>query len=193
MTGHLILFVGTPGSGKGVLREYARSVFPHLHFAVSCTTRAQRPGEINGRDYFFISQDEFQTRINEGAFLEWIEQDGGNLYGTLKSEILEPIARGDIVVREVEVRGVRAIKELVPKENLTVIFIEADTWDVLERRIQERAPISTEELALRKERYEQERLFMPEADMVVQNYDGKLDEAHRQLKAAIEHIINRVA
>ena len=193
MTGHLILFVGTPGSGKGVLREYARSVFPHLHFAVSCTTRAQRPGEINGRDYFFISQDEFQTRINEGAFLEWIEQDGGNLYGTLKSEILEPIARGDIVVREVEVRGVRAIKELVPKENLTVIFIEADTWDVLERRIQERAPISTEELALRKERYEQERLFMPEADMVVQNYDGKLDEAHRQLKAAIERIINRVA
>ena len=193
MTGHLILFVGTPGSGKGVLREYARSVFPHLHFAVSCTTRAQRPGEINGRDYFFISRDEFQTRINEGSFLEWIEQDGGNLYGTLKSEILEPIARGDIVVREVEVRGVRAIKELVPKENLTVIFIEADTWDVLERRIQERAPISTEELALRKERYEQERLFMPEADMVVQNYDGKLDEAHRQLKAAIEHIINRVA
>ena len=193
MTGHLILFVGTPGSGKGVLREYARSVFPHLHFAVSCTTRAQRPGEINGRDYFFISRDEFQTRINEGSFLEWIEQDGGNLYGTLKSEILEPIARGDIVVREVEVRGVRAIKELVPKENLTVIFIEADTWDVLERRIQERAPISTEELALRKERYEQERLFMPEADMVVQNYDGKLDEAHRQLKAAIERIINRVA
>ena len=193
MTGHLILFVGTPGSGKGVLREYARSVFPHLHFAVSCTTRAQRPGEINGRDYFFISRDEFQTRINEGSFLEWIEQDGGNLYGTLKSEILEPIARGDIVVREVEVRGVRAIKELVPKENLIVIFIEADTWDVLERRIQERAPISTEELALRKERYEQERLFMPEADMVVQNYDGKLDEAHRQLKAAIEHIINRVA
>ena len=193
MTGHLILFVGTPGSGKGVLREYARSVFPHLHFAVSCTTRAQRPGEINGRDYFFISRDEFQTRINEGAFLEWIEQDGGNLYGTLKSEILEPIARGDIVVREVEVRGVRAIKELVPKENLIVIFIEADTWDVLERRIQERAPISTEELALRKERYEQERLFMPEADMVVQNYDGKLDEAHRQLKAAIERIINRVA
>ena len=193
MTGHLILFVGTPGSGKGVLREYARSVFPHLHFAVSCTTRAQRPGEINGRDYFFISRDEFQTRINEGSFLEWIEQDGGNLYGTLKSEILEPIARGDIVVREVEVRGVRAIKELVPKENLIVIFIEADTWDVLERRIQERAPISTEELALRKERYEQERLFMPEADMVVQNYDGKLDEAHRQLKAAIERIINRVA
>ena len=193
MTGHLILFVGTPGSGKGVLREYARSVFPHLHFAVSCTTRAQRPGEINGRDYFFISRDEFQTRINEGSFLEWIEQDGGNLYGTLKSEILEPIARGDIVVREVEVRGVRAIKELVPKENLTVIFIEADAWDVLERRIEERAPISTEELALRKERYEQERLFMPEADMVVQNYDGKLDEAHRQLKAAIERIINRVA
>ncbi|MBI4086943.1 guanylate kinase [Candidatus Kaiserbacteria bacterium] len=191
-TGHLIVFVGTPGSGKGVLREYVREVFPQLHFAVSCTTRTRRPGEIDGKDYFFITKEEFQKRIDEGAFLEWIEQDGGNMYGTLKSEILEPLARGEVVVREVEVRGVEAIRNIVPAENRTIIFIEADTWDILQRRIQERAPISPEELEKRRERYERERLFMPSADIVVHNYDGKLDDAQRELKDAIAGILEKV-
>lgn len=190
MKGHLILLVGTPGGGKSLLLEYVRETFPRLHFAVSCTSRAQRPGELEGRNYFFISKEEFQTRIKADTFLEWIEQDGGNFYGTLKSEILEPLERGDIVVREVEMRGVRAIKKLVPAHNLTVIFIEADEWDVLQRRIKERAPISEAELLKRKERYERERLFIPEADIVVQNYDGELDEAKRQLKASVAQVIN---
>lgn len=192
MTGHLILLVSVPGGGKTVLREYIREAFPQLHFAVSCTTRAQRPGEKEGENYFFISKEAFQNKIKEGAFLEWIEQDGGNFYGTLQSEISGPVARGEIVVREVEVRGVRAIRALVPKESLTVIFIEADGWDILEKRIQGRAPISEEELAKRKERYERERLFASEADVIVTNCEGALGEAKRQLKDAVQQVIDTV-
>lgn len=191
-TGHLILIVGTPGGGKGVLIHYIRETFPQLRVAVSCTTRARRPGEKEGETYFFISRAEFQKRIAEGAFLEWIEQDGGNMYGTLKSEMLAPLEKGEVVVREVEVRGVRAIKDMVALAHRTIIFIEAGAWVILEKRIQERAPISSEELAKRKERYERERLFMPEADIVVHNYEGKLDDAKRELKEAIAGILEKV-
>ena len=192
MTGHLILLIAVTGGGKRVLRDYIRGTFPQIKFAVSCTTRAQRPEEMEGRNYFFISKAEFQKNIEEGAFLEWIEQDGGHLYGTLKSEVLQPLLRGEVVLREVEVKGVHAIRELVPKEHLTVLFIQADGWDVLKRRIEERAPISAEELEGRRLRYEQERLFGPEADVIVENRDGELDAAKRDMKAAIQQILDNV-
>lgn len=192
LTGHLILLVAVPGGGKAVLREYLRAVFPDLHFAVSCTTRTMRPGEKDGENYFFISKEEFQKKLSAGEFLEWVEQDGGNRYGSLKSEILQPMAHGKVVVREAEILGVRAIKELVPASHRTVIFIETDDWHILEKRIRERAPISPDELQQRRERYERERLFLPEADIVIHNYEGKLDDAKLEIKAAVEEILAKV-
>ncbi len=192
MSGHLILLISVPGGGKGVLLEYLKGTVPQLTFAVSCTTRTPRPGEVEGKNYFFVSKEVFQNHIDAGDFVEWVEQDGGHMYGTLRSELLEPLTEGTIVVREVEVRGARAIRALVPPENLTVIFVDADGWEVLEQRIQSRAPISAEELAHRKERFETERLFISEADVVVHNYEGALDEAKRELMVVVQGVIARM-
>ena len=187
--GHLILIVSVPGGGKSTLIQHLREVYPQLTFAVSCTSRAPRPGEVAGENYYFLSDAEFERRIEAGDFLEWIQQDGGRYYGTLRSEIIDRLAEGEIVVREVEVRGVRAIRELVPADALTVVFITAGSWEDMRQRIQDRAPITEEELEYRRVRYEQEIQFATEADLVIENRNGALDEARQKLIDAVDDII----
>ena len=191
MKGHLILLVSVPGGGKGVLLEHLRATFPDLIYAVSCTTRHIRPGEVDGVNYYFVTKEKFRSLIDEGKFLEWTEIDGGNRYGTLKSEVLEPLEEGKVVIREVEIQGADAIRNLVPKENLLIIFIDAGIWERLEKRIVARAPITQEELAHRKERYIKERAFIKEADVVVDN-SGELDAAKCQIEKIVTNIVNTV-
>ena len=187
--GHLILIVSVPGGGKSTLIQHLKEACPQLQFAVSCTSRDPRPGEVDGENYYFLSPAEFERRIEAGDFLEWIQQDGGRYYGTLKSEIIDRIADGEIVVREVEIRGVRSIRELVPKDSLTVVFITAGSWDDMRQRILDRAPITEEELEYRRGRYEQEIQFAQEADLVIENRNGALDEAKEKLIHAVDSII----
>lgn len=190
--GHLILVVSVPGGGKSVLLGYAKEMRPSLSFAVSCTTRPMRPGEVDGETYFFISEKEFQKKIDRGEFLEWVAQDGGRYYGTLKSEILEKVAKGHIVLREVEVVGARAIRELLPNENISIIYITAGSWEDMEARIKARAPIGEEELEHRRERYEREIEFVTEADYVIENRNGELEKAKEEFIAIIDEIVANV-
>lgn len=183
--------VSVPGGGKGTLRKYLKSTRPELTYAVSCTSRAPRPDEVDGENYYFLSDQEFKERIDRGDFLEWIQQDGGRYYGTLKSEIIDRLNDGQVVLREVEIRGVRAIRSLVPSECLTVIFITAGSWEEMEQRMKARAPISDAELAYRKERYELELPFAREADHVIHNRNGALDQAKRELDLIIDEIVSK--
>ncbi len=187
MTGKLILVVGPTGSGKSALLSYVQQQDPSLIFPVSCTTRAPRPGEVEGEKYYFITKEEFETREAAGEFLEWASY-GGNYYGTLKQQILPAIAAGNIVVREVEVQGARQIQELMPKGQLGIIFIDAGSWEGLERRITARAPMSEPELLARRKRYEDELTFKPQADIVVENLDGGLEQAKADFLAAVEKL-----
>lgn len=189
-SGHLILIVSVPGGGKSTLIQCLRENFSDIEFAVSCTTRSPRPGETEGEVYYFLSADDFEKRIENGDFLEWIQQDGGRYYGTLKSEIIEKITKGKIVVREVEIRGVRSIRELVPAEVITVIFIVPGSWDQVERRMLKRAPMDQEELLHRKIRYKNELKFANEADFVIKNPDGGLEEAKKELFRIVDSIIS---
>jgi guanylate kinase len=174
--GTLALIVGVSGSGKGALMAAARTAFPDAVFPVSCTTRALRPGEVAGETYEFVTDAEFDARSARGDFLEWAHY-GGHRYGTAKGEILNALTQGKLVLREVEVQGARHIRDALPKENVVSIFIHAGTWELLAARIQARAPISEEELAKRRERYEDEMSFQAEADHVLENRDGALAEA----------------
>jgi guanylate kinase len=188
--GTFVLVVGASGSGKGVLMKRARQLHPEIVFPVSCTTRAMRPGEVEGVTYHFVSDEEFAKHIEAGAFLEWAEY-GGNRYGTLRSEIIPALEAGKLVLREVEVQGARQIRELIPTDTLRIVYVYAGPWEILERRIRGRAPISDSELEARKRRYEDELSFMKEATEVVQNLDGKFEAADQAFERFLSEYLHR--
>ena len=182
--GKFVPVVAPTGSGKDTLITYAKSVFPDLVLSVSCTTRSPREGEEHGKDYFFLSREEFEAKIASGDLLEWAEY-GGNYYGTPKGEIERHLAAGALIMGDIEVQGVRLIRDLLPPEEFGTIYIDAGSWDVLARRALLRAPMSAEELEKRRMRYEDESSFKSEATYVVSNPEGMLDDAKRDFVAAV--------
>lgn len=196
ISGHLVLIMAPSGSGKGFLISYLRLMFadtPHVHFAVSCTTRIPRPGEVEGHVYHFIPREEFKADIHNDMFLEWAEYSG-NFYGTPREEIVKPLREGKVVVREVELQGVLAIREQIPPENRTIIFIDGGSWDVLRERIIARAPISVGELEQRRQRYLEEVSSKAFADVVLDNSeDEKVAAAKAKLVDIIHEALFKVA
>lgn len=190
MAGKLILVIGPSGSGKSALLQHLHTERPDVVFPVSCTTRSPRPGEVEGEKYFFVTKDEFEARRAQGEFLEWASY-GGNYYGTLKKQILDPLAAGKVVVREVEVQGARQIREIIPQEQLVFIFIDAGSWENLERRITARAPIADVELLARRKRYEDELTFKDQATIVIQNPDGGLEKAKKDFLSAVDSMVSQ--
>jgi guanylate kinase len=119
---------------------------PGLQTAVSATTRPQRPGEVDGHDYWFLSDEEFTRRVDAGDFLEWVPYVSGRRYGTLRSEIDRIVQDECICVLELELEGALKVQDEVPRS--VTIFIAADV-DELERRLRERATESTGEIGER--------------------------------------------
>lgn len=185
--GTFILVVGPSGSGKSALLAHLREVMPDIVFPRSCTTRTPRPGEVEGEKYFFVTKEEFERRQAAEEFLEWAPY-GGNYYGTLRSEIIPALEAGKSVLREVEVQGARQLRGSIPEGVLKIIFIDAGSWEDLERRIRARAPIGEVELLARRKRYEDETGFKGEADMVVTNLDGGLAQAKEDFVAAVQKL-----
>ena len=139
----VFVVTGPSGAGKGTLIRGLIERVAGLEVAVSATTRPQRPGEVDGHDYWFLTDDEFTRRVDDGEFLEWVSYVSGRRYGTLSSEI-ERIADDDaICVLELELEGALKVQSDVPGS--ITIFIAADV-DELERRLRERATESTGEI-----------------------------------------------
>lgn len=186
--GKLILVVGPTGSGKGTLVEHIERTYPDISYSVSCTTRQMRPDEIEARDYYFLSEEEFKRRIATGDFLEWALY-GGNYYGTPKAKVESRLSRGEIILLEIEVQGARQVKEMIPRDQLTIIFIDAGPWEELESRVRARAPITDAELQKRRERYEDESSFKKEAMYVIRNPAGGLEAAKQNLDRVIDSLL----
>jgi guanylate kinase len=172
---------GPSGAGKGTLiRELAERI-PVLEVAVSATTRAQRPGEVDGREYWFLSDAEFGRRVEDGEFLEHVTYVSGRRYGTLRSEIERIREDGRVCVLELEIEGALAVQREVPAS--VTVFIAADVPE-LERRLCERATESTgeigERIALARSQLEQAHLFR----YMVRNDD--LERAAAVLVAIVE-------
>ncbi len=184
--GKLILVVGPTGSGKSVLMAYVHEQFPDILFPSTYTTRERRPGSENS-SYHFVSVEEFTAMRDRGEFLEWA-QFGNNFYGTPKSEIESALANGKILMKEMEVQGVRQVQEKLPAEELALMYIDAGSWDELERRVRARAPISEDELAKRKQRYEDEVPFKEKAQYVIENLPGELEAAKEAIACAITNV-----
>jgi guanylate kinase len=187
--GTLILIVGLPGSGKGTLIGHARQVFPEFKYPVSWTTRPMRPGEKEGEVYHFVTEKEFDRGVKNGEFLEWVRIDNGTQYGTLKKDFILPLAAGQTVLRELEVEGARAMRKLLPQARIVSIFLPAGTWEDLRARMLSRAPMSESELMARKARYEKEIAFEHEADYVLKNEFGKLEQTKQRFIDIIRTIL----
>jgi guanylate kinase len=156
----VFVVTGPSGAGKGTLIKGLVERVSVLEVAVSATTRPQRPGEVDGREYWFLSDGEFEARVRSGDFLEYVPYVSGKRYGTLYSEIERISGEGRVCVLELELDG--ALKVQADLEGSVTIFIAADVPE-LERRLRERATESTgeigERIALAREQLEQAHLF----------------------------------
>lgn len=149
-TGILCVVSGPSGSGKTTVCRAAAAATP-LYYTVSCTTRAQRPGETHGLDYFFLTEDAFLQRIADGAFLEHAEVHGRR-YGTLKSEVLPRLASGQDVIMDLDPQGaaqLRACPDSAILRSLVDVFILPASLDDLRIRLTHRSSETEAELQLR--------------------------------------------
>lgn len=147
--GKLIVISAPSGAGKTTIAREVLKRIPSLEFSVSATTRPRRLGEEDGRDYFFLTREEFDRRARGGEFVEW-EEIYGNLYGTLKSELDRALHNGRHLLFDVDVKGGLSIKRQYPEALL--IFIEPPGMEVLRQRLRDRHTEDAATLARRMER-----------------------------------------
>jgi guanylate kinase len=175
---------GPSGAGKGTLIRELLERVPDLEVTVSATTRDRRPGEEDGREYWFLEPEEFLARIEAGAFLEHVEYVSGHRYGTLRSELERIRAHGHVPLLELETEGAQRVRAGDPRA--VTIFISAAV-DELERRLRERATESTgeigERIALARKQLDEAGRF----DYIVENDD--LDRAVDELVALVRGLL----
>lgn len=156
----VFVVTGPSGAGKGTLIRGLVERVPDLEIAVSATTRSRRPGEEDGREYWFLSDEEFTRRVERGELLEHVAYVSGRRYGTLRSELERIAGGGKVCVLELELEGALAVQAQVPGS--VTVFIAADVPE-LERRLRERATESTgeigERIALARAQLEQAHRF----------------------------------
>lgn len=140
----LIVISGPSGSGKGTIIKEVIKKIPELIYSVSYTTRPKREGEIEGKDYFFISKDEFEKLIDEDFFIEWAKVYD-YYYGTGKEFVLNNLNDNKDVILEIEIQGAKKIREIYDKKNVIFIFIAPPDFKELEKRIMNRKRGETEE------------------------------------------------
>ncbi len=174
--GHLFILSGPAGAGKGTLRKILFREMPDLVFSVSSTTRLIRPGEVEGKDYYFTDKDTFSELVLKDAFLEWAEVHG-NFYGTRRSDVETALDLGCDMVLEIDVQGCRQVKEHMPEA--VRIFITVGSLDELKHRLTGRGTETPEQLLLRLKNASIELRHANEYDHIIVNND--VDRASREL------------
>lgn len=179
-TGKLIVVTGPSGVGKGTLVRSLLERHPDLYLSVSATTRAPRPGEIDGKHYYFVTRPQFQEMIEAGELLEWAEF-AGNLYGTPRQPVEAKTEQGFWVLLEIELEGARQIRANFPKA--LRLFILPPSMSELERRLRNRSSDSPTAIALRLNRAMEEIAAASEFDFQVVNDD--LETTLKNIEAAL--------
>ena len=169
MSEKLILFCGPSGSGKTSIVHSLLNKFPELSFSVSATTRAKRPYEINGKDYYFLSVEDFKKKIEKHEFLEWEEVYTNGFYGTLKSEIIRITSENKAVIFDVDVEGGLNIKKEYG-DKLLDVFVKPPGIEELKNRLVARATETDESLAARIRRAEEELVYAEKFSHIITNH-----------------------
>ncbi|MCY7391028.1 MAG: guanylate kinase [Leptolyngbyaceae cyanobacterium CAN_BIN12] len=167
-TGKLIVLTGPSGVGKGTLLRSLMERHPELYLSISATTRSPRLGEVDGKDYYFLSRSTFERMIANGEFLEWAEF-AGNFYGTPRTAVEEQICQGQWVIVEIELEGARLVRKAFPEA--LRIFILPPSLVELECRIRSRGTETEDAIARRLHRAETEINAATEFDIQIVNDD----------------------
>ena len=182
-----IIAVSSPsGGGKTSIVKKILKDFPEIIFSVSLTTRPKRSNEVNGREYFFVSEEEFEQKIKDEEFIEW-ERFYDYYYGTLKSFVEENINKGKTVIFEVDVKGALSLKKIYPQSFL--IFIDPPSFEELVKRLKNRKTESAEDLQKRIDRAKMELSYKQDFDYIFVN--DELHKVYKSVKDLIKEIINK--
>ena len=179
--GLMIVISGPAGSGKGTVNAHLLRTGDFV-YSVSATTRAPRPGEVDGVNYHFISREDFLSRIESGDMLEYTEYCG-NFYGTPLKEAKEVLASGKNLILEIEVEGARNVKAAYP--DAVLIMLLPPSFAVQEFRLRNRGTETEEKILERLTRTKEEIAQADCYDYVVYNYDGKDTEAAEEIQAIV--------
>lgn len=166
----LIAFTAPSGAGKTTIVKHLLSKYDELAFSVSATTRAARPHEVHGKDYYFLSLEEWQQKIEEGDFLEWEEVYENQYYGSLKSEVERLWSIGKYVIFDMDVKGATNIKKIYGEKAITV-FVKPPSSEILFTRLRNRQTESEESLRKRIARAAEELTYESTFDIVLLNDD----------------------
>ncbi len=183
MRARLTVLSGPSGVGKGTVVAAVRERFPHVWVSVSCTTRAPRPGEIDGVQYRFVDRPRFEAMIAAGELLEYAEF-AGNLYGTPRAPVLERLEAGVPTLLEIELQGARQVRQSMPDAQF--VFLAPPSWAELERRLAGRGTESAEVIGERLAIARGELAAAEEFDVLVVNDD--VGHAAAQLVTLIEAV-----
>ncbi len=184
----VIIFSAPSGSGKSTIIGHLLKRVPNMEFSISATSRKPRAGEQNGREYYFLSHDEFKQRVAAGDFVEWVEVYEGTCYGTLKSEIERIWQKGNVVIFDVDVLGGISLKQIFGDKALS-IFIQPPSVEELEKRLRNRGTETEESLHKRIERAEMELQYSNKHDVTVIN--DNLEKAVDQTETIVNNFLNR--
>jgi guanylate kinase len=166
----VVVVTGTSGAGKGTLEKLLLARMPDVfELAVSATTRPRRASEQEGREYYFVSESVFEQRVQEDEFLEYVDLPWGARSGTLRSEIDRIQANGKVPLLDLETDGAIRVKETIP--GAVTIFVDAPTFEELERRLRERATESSGEIEVRLALAHKQREQRDRFDYVIVNDD----------------------
>lgn len=175
----LLIITAPSGAGKTTIVKHLLKTFPNtLAFSVSATTRAQRPNEVNGVDYYFINIAEFLTKRENDEFVEWQEVYENQFYGTLKKEVDRLWEAGKTVLFDIDVKGAMNIKKAYPEQSLS-IFVQPPSYELLEQRLKRRNTESEESLKKRLEKVKIELTYANCFDKILVNdiLENSLKEA----------------
>lgn len=186
--GKAFIFTAPSGSGKTTIVKHLLENHPQLGFSISASTRDKRGRtEENGKDYYFLSRDEFREKIEQNQFIEWEEVYTGNYYGTLKAEVQRIWDEGRHVVFDVEVKGAMKLKEYFG-DNALAIFVKVPSMKELEKRLSGRGTESKESLSQRLYRAKFEMTFENKFDVTLLNEN--INESFSEAENLVNTFLN---
>ena len=182
MKKQLVTLSSPSGGGKSTVAHYLLKQFPEFRLSVSATTRKQRPGETHGKEYYFLTREEFERAIANNEFIEY-EEIFGYYYGTLKSEVSKAVEEGEKIIFDIDVKGALSIKKLFPDVAL-LIFLAPPSFDILEERLRNRKTESEAQIQTRLARARMEMSLQNDFDYIIVN--DRLEETFKQVEDIVK-------